>query len=243
MNFCSDAFKTIHVEDYEFIKMEWNHIEFIFSTAVNNLNFNKASEEGKKNLERLKNWFHVSNIAYLNQVHSNIVYKADDNIYDGDALINDRSDIASGVFTADCVPVLIADAERRVVAAVHSGWKGTLNCVVMETINKMKKDYNVRMEDLKVVIGPHIRDCCYEVGEDVISAFRDSRIYGDKNIASGRMLSLEKCIRVQLELLEVPCYNILSAGICTKCSKEYDMYSYRRDPEVNGRMFSFIIMR
>ncbi len=121
-------------------------------------------------------------VEYLQQIHSDKTYmynKYYENIKDeeGDAIITIEKNVAVGVFTADCVPIIIVNEEKKVVAAVHSGWKGTFNSIVVNTINKMKEEYNINVANTKVYIGPHIRQCCYEVSEELKEKFiRNTRV-------------------------------------------------------------------
>ena len=71
----------------------------------------------------------------------------------------------------DCVPILLVDAKRRVVAAVHAGWRGTLARVVAKTIGRMRLEFGTRPEDVSAALGPAIGRCCYEVGPEVAQAF------------------------------------------------------------------------
>lgn len=238
------SFDNVYVGDYEFIHARFGSINMVFSTAHNGLNFNKLSDKGKNNLNQLKHWFGVNDVAYINQVHSDVVqiYKEDGIIRDGDALITDKISTAIGVFTADCVPILIADTEKNVIAAVHSGWKGTLKCIVSKTIDEMIRQYDIHREDLVICIGPHIRQCCYEVSSELIDEFKSNEIYQNETISEGRMLSLEKCILVQLKKYGIKNDKIYSLGLCTSCSKKFKFHSYRRDTDKQNRLFSFIVI-
>lgn len=235
--------ENIIIDKYSFISLSTEKAEFIFSTANNNLNFNKSSTDGKNNIENIKKWFKVVDTGCLNQIHSCLIHEYDGKIYDGDALINIKKNIALGVFTADCIPILIADVKKGVSAAIHSGWRGTLDCIVLKTLYRLKNEYNIEPNDLKVVIGPHIRNCCYEVGEEIIEKFMDKEIYKNKNISTGRMLNLEECIKLQLKKFSIADENVYTVNICTNCSKDYKMHSYRREGKSAGRMFSFVIVR
>src|SRR3712207_9545829 len=115
-------------------------------------------------------------------LHSDDIYIYNGLKYDGDALITNKRRIAIGVFTADCVPVLIYDKKNLVVAAIHSGWKGTLNCIVSKTIDTMINRYNSNIKDLEIYIGPHNMMCCYEVSEELIHTFKSSNIYKEAKI-------------------------------------------------------------
>jgi polyphenol oxidase len=95
----------------------------------------------------------------------------------GDALITNRSDILLAILTADCVPVLVADTRRRVVAAFHAGWRGTLARIVERGIGTMRLQFGSRPKDLIAAIGPGIGACCYSVGEEVRFDFESQFAY------------------------------------------------------------------
>lgn len=90
----------------------------------------------------------------------------------GDALIASESGILLTIRVADCLPVLIADRRLRVIAAVHAGWRGALARVIGKTAGELHRAFGSRPADLIAVLGPAIGRCCYEVGEEVIDAFR-----------------------------------------------------------------------
>ena len=89
-----------------------------------------------------------------------------------DAFITDLPGVAIGVRTADCVPVLLHDPRNHVIAAVHSGWKGTVQMIAMKTIGIMETRFGTKPEDLLAVIGPAIGPDSFQVGEDVAGKFK-----------------------------------------------------------------------
>jgi hypothetical protein len=95
----------------------------------------------------------------------------------GDALITSRRDVLLAILTADCVPVLVADTRRRVVAAFHAGWRGTLARIVERGIGTMRLQFGSRPKDLIAAIGPGIGACCYSVGEEVRFDFESQFAY------------------------------------------------------------------
>lgn len=129
------------------------------------------------------------------------------------------------------------------MAAVHSGWKGTINCIVAKTIDRLIKDYNSEIKDIKVYIGPHNMKCCYEVSEELIETFKNKDIYKDTYINDGRNLSLKQCIIKQLNDKGICDDQINKLNMCTYCSKEYSFHSYRKSKEKSGRIFSFIFIK
>ena len=90
---------------------------------------------------------------------------------EGDGLMTDVPGVLLGVGTADCVPVLVVDVEKRVVAAFHAGWRGTVARIVERGVAMMRREYGSRVEDLVAAVGPSIGACCYTVGEEVRSEF------------------------------------------------------------------------
>lgn len=238
---CLMNFEKINVGAYTFLKLEFKNANFIFSTGENHLNFNKNIYEGKKNLNNIKRWFSLEEVGYLNQIHSNIVRNFKDENKEGDAIITNKFNRAVGVFTADCVPILLYDKENEVVAAVHSGWRGTYEKIVIHTINKMKENYNTKTENIIASIGPHIKECCYEVSYELINKFKEDKIYNDYNISYNRNLNLEACILVQLSNIGVKNENIVRANLCTMCSSDPKFYSYRKEGNI-GRQFSFVYL-
>ena len=93
---------------------------------------------------------------------------------DTDALITQVPGLWIGVYSADCVPVLIADKRLNVVAAVHAGWRGTVGGITRAAVERMKADFGCRPEDMQAVIGPSISPDAFEVGEEVVMLFRQS---------------------------------------------------------------------
>jgi polyphenol oxidase len=180
----------------------------------------------------------------LRQVHSNRVLNADglrDREEEGDALITDKTGKSIGIRTADCVPILLLDAKNRVVAAVHAGWRGTAAEVVKSTIAAMTDRFRSQPEDIHAALGPCIRGCCYEVGEEVARKFSDQfPEWRVEDEAMKRHLDLAGINRRQLESSGVHADRIFDSGLCTACQSG-QFFSYRREPENPGRMVAAIV--
>jgi YfiH family protein len=170
-------------------------------------------------------------MASLKQIHSAKVLAADAAglAGEGDALVTDRAGVTLSVRTADCYPILLADVARRVVAAVHAGWRGTNAEIVGEALRQMKSD----PRDVRAAIGPGIGGCCYFVGEEV------ARLFGRSEAGK---IDLAEVNREQLIKAGVPAANIEVMGQCTFCDAG-QFHSYRRDKEQAGRMISYIGIR
>lgn len=234
--------KEIVIEDNKFLCFEYCEAKFVFSTAENNLNFNKSLSEGLNNIQNLKTWFNLKDVGYCNQIHSDLVNVFSNSNEDGDALITNSIKTAIGVFTADCVPVLLFDSVNKVVSAVHSGWRSTVKGIVSNTIEKMISQFGTDPENVIVYIGPHNRQCCYEVGQEVIDEFTKNITFQGTKYIDERNISLSVCIEKQLTIKGVKKENIHDIEICTYCSEEHKLHSYRKCDKNYGRMFSFVYL-
>jgi len=183
--------------------------------------------------------------VWLEQIHSGTV-QVIDGIPPapprGDALVTDQTGLLLAVKTADCLPLLLADERRRVVAAVHAGWRGTKARITEETVRVMAGRFGVRPEDLAAAMGPCIGRSCYEVGEDVRTGFREAGFPDDLFAPAGRPgkfhFDLGEANARQLRAAGVSPDRIFRAAACTLCDPE--LFSFRRDRNPSDRLFSFI---
>jgi YfiH family protein len=171
-------------------------------------------------------------LATLKQIHSNLVVMANSPGFcgEGDALVTSLPGVAVSIRTADCYPILLADARNRAVGAVHAGWRGTAAHIAEKTLEAMRSEFGTSPADVSAAIGPGIGVCCYEVGEEVARQF---------GFGARTHLDLLSENRKQLEAAGVPPQNIQALGVCTSCDAER-FFSYRREKEAAGRMISFI---
>jgi YfiH family protein len=155
-----------------------------------------------------------------------------------DALTTHMPRILLGVKTADCVPVLLADARTGACAAVHAGWRGTLASIVAGTLKSMTAEFGSKTADVSVAIGPAARACCYEVGSEVIEAFQERFPGSDSLFMQTRdghaLVDLQTANREQLIAAGVSPENIHIAPLCTMCRTDL-FFSYRREKKVHGR--------
>lgn len=235
----------IKKEDY--LILDSDKFQVVFTNAEKNRSFNRATEEGKKYLNSLSGEFDLEKIVYLKQIHSDKILEytgKDINDMEGDAVITNIKKIAVGIFTADCVPVILVDEVRKVVAAIHSGWRGTFESITFKTIEKMKNEFKCNEKNIKAYIGSHIRKCCYEVSEELKDKFIEKKYDIDKNkLFNGRNLNLECCVEDDLIKSGVDEKNIFTLGICTYCNEDIKLYSYRKSEGAYGRMFSFVFLK
>jgi len=146
-----------------------------------------------------------------------------------------------GIQTADCLPVLVADKQRHVVAAFHAGWRGTLKGIVQRGIESMRQKFGSAAEDLVAAIGPGIGRCCFAVGTEVRALYTERFSY-----AAEMFVTREK---LHLDLVEANRRQLLSAGLspesifswneCTSCQTDR-FFSYRAERGKTGRMMAVI---
>jgi len=206
----------------------------------------------------------------LSQIHSDVVH-----VFEavpaafcrGDASATNRPRLLLAVQTADCVPILLADTKNRAVAAVHAGWRGTLQRIISKAIGKMQMQFGTKPADLLAAIGPSIGGCCYEVGTEVASEFRsqfanasdwfDELRTGDEpnplqwlNMAppghqpppKNVLFDLRKANRVQLLDAGLLSQNIVVSDLCTACRRDL-LFSYRKEHGLTGRLMAVIGIR
>lgn len=133
------------------------------------------------------------------------------------------------ILTADCVPVFLFDPVRRAMGLVHAGWRGVHKGIVKKAIRRFSMDYQCRAEDVHVAFGPHIQNCCYEVGPELADLFQGipGAISRRKTGGGGGKLSLSLVLRAQLREVGVRGTRITLAPGCTFCDRSF--FSYRRD--------------
>ena len=162
-----------------------------------------------------------------------------------DALITDVPGATVAVAVADCLPLLIADPNAGVIAAVHAGWRGLAAGVIENAIDAMVTGFGAEPTDLVVGIGPAIGPCCFEVGPEVLDAFND-RGYGDQAQVLGPpgdrpYCNLSAVASAIVGRLGVPRDQVADAALCTKCNSDW-LWSYRQDGDDAGRMICGIAL-
>lgn len=148
------------------------------------------------------------------------------------------------ISTADCIPVMLYDKAHEAVAAIHAGWRGTVNYIVGHTLERMRTVFGTECTDLMACIGPGISLESFEVGEEVYEAFRQQgfdmpRISLRKEETGKHHIDLWEANRQQLLDFGVPGRQIETAGICTYIHHE-QFFSARRLGIKSGRILSGI---
>ena len=184
-------------------------------------------------------------VYFPKQEHTDTVIDVDDDltVRTADAVVTSRHDIMLGVKTADCVPILMYDPIKGVIAAVHAGWRGTSKGIIKKTIKYMAKKYKCKPDDLLVALGPAIRWSCYTVGEDVLSAVKKATGEGDYFIDKDGVIAVDLQSANMFQAISegVLQYHISISEECTYCYPER-YFSYRYDKKNPGRQGGFIGM-
>lgn len=219
-----------------------------------NLGFNRkdARENVEENYRRIAEALSIQceNMVLSRQVHDNKVrevsvadkgkgiYKENDlEGYDG--LMTNIPGIALVTFYADCVPVFFLDPVKRAIAVSHSGWRGTVKEIAVETLERMKNRYGCHPEDMEIAIGPSIGSCCFEVGEEVVQAFMQTLPWSERYCRKAGVdkwhIHLQGIIRQSLLNAGAREERINVSEICTKCNNEI-FYSHRGDHGKTGSL-------
>lgn len=214
----------------------------------------------------------------LRQIHSDIVRVVNSADADlsvdaarADALITNEPGLLLVVQVADCVPILLVDKKRRAIAAIHSGWRGTLQRIAQKTLGRMQMEFGTHPQDVIAALGPGIGQCCFEVGPEVAAEyaakFPDAREWFQgpfDSLARGENdpnwlpwltmrppghqppeprvhLDLVAANRSILSAAGVRPGSIFSSGFCTACRTDL-FFSFRRE-RVTGRMMAAIGIR
>ena len=238
---------------------EWDERERV---AANREKFTAALDAGDMRLVAMR------------QFHSDVIHVAaapGAEAPSADALITGTAGLLLGVQTADCVPILLADSKRRVVAAIHAGWRGTLARIVVKTLGRMRMEFGTRPADVAAALGPAIGRCCYQVGPEVAQAFAaqfpsaadwfdgpfEQLAHGEEPLWLPWLTMMPPGHvppppRVQLDLRAANRWQLIEAGVpqnridisdlCTACRTDL-LFSYRHEGANTGRLMALIGVR
>jgi hypothetical protein len=230
-----------------------------FATAV-------AAKSGAR--KAVKNQAGTWPLANLRQVHSDLIHHVEGvppKALAGDGLVTANPGILLAVLTADCLPIIVVDTKRHAVGVFHAGWRGTVKRIVEKGVGEMRRHFGSRPSNLKAVIGPGIRGCCYQVGTEVRAAFESqfsygsslfrvtketdeihekypllfltSRAPGHSELPEQIFLDLAEANRRQLLDAGLSAKNVSEVALCTACRTDI-LFSHRAEHGVTGRMMA-----
>lgn len=194
----------------------------------------------KGNEKFFKTALKVKRIVSPVQTHSaNIEIVDGRNDYpDTDGLILTEHNTAVYLSFADCTPLILYDRANHIGAVAHAGWRGTAARIGIAAIERMNKSFNTTPENITAIIGPAISICCYEVGDDVLSALKNT-VKDTCGLFDGHRADLKKINARQLS--EAGVKNIDICPYCTSCNNNL-FYSYRKENRTNLRHNAVIIL-
>lgn len=210
--------------------------EGLYATLNGGLGSGDAPERVAENRARMCAHFGLpaDRLAGLYQIHSAEVVTVEEPFATADrpradAMVTRARGLALGIATADCGPILFADAEGGVVGAAHAGWKGALTGVIESTVAAMES-LGARRHRIVAVLGPTISQASYEVGPDFLTRFRAEAPGMERFLGAGRrpdhaQFDLPGFILAQLAKAEVG--TAAALNLCTYADP-HRFYSYRR---------------
>ncbi|MGO9404683.1 MAG: peptidoglycan editing factor PgeF [Terriglobales bacterium] len=207
-------------------------------------------------------------LVWLRQIHSDLIHHVvgiPAQPLAGDGMVTDTPGLLVAVQVADCIPIILADRKRRAIGVFHAGWRGTVKRIVEKGVGEMRKRFGSDPRNLVAAIGPGVRGCCYEVGEEVHSRFEaqfsyvsslfrevkesdpvrekypllflTARAPGHSALPVKLFLDLVEANRRQLLDAGVLAKNIDTKAPCTTCHPEL-LFSFRAEKGITGRMMA-----
>ncbi|MBI3758881.1 MAG: peptidoglycan editing factor PgeF, partial [Deltaproteobacteria bacterium] len=230
--------------------------------------FNLARWVGDDPLSVVENWrrwnarYPNLNVALLSQVHGKLVHRIDrsgigpltvvpnqnelspiGNRAEGDGMVTATAGIALGIFTADCVPILMVDADRRIVGALHAGWRGTIAGIAGEGVHAMLA-LGARPASIRAALGPSIGLCCFEVdtalAEDFARRIPGSNAHARDGRPGKAYLDLRAILLDQLHREGLEATSIIKVGPCTRCANDRFFSRRAAGGKTSGLQMSFI---
>ena len=245
-----DAVTTPHMFTTKFGGVSTGHL------ASLNLGFNRGDQRENvlKNYQILADHFGVprEHMTMTKQIHGDTVRVVDETTmgmglgqpmsWETDAIVTNLPNVPLCGYYADCVVTLLHDPVSRSIGVCHSGWRGTANGILAKTVQAMQDNYSAKPEHIQAVIGPSIRQCCFETDGDVPQAMRETMGEMVDPFITWRepkyYLDLQGINRLRLEQAGVR--NIVDSGICTKC--HHDIFWSHRETHGERGVQAGIIM-
>ncbi len=212
------------------------------------LNLGLHTQDQKANvLENRQRYFTAlgitpTQLAYSYQVHQDqIIDVKKAGSYEGfDALITQQTDVFLSVTIADCTPILVYDAQEKIVAAIHAGWRGTVAQIVAKTLARMQAQYQTQAKNCYAYIGTCIDAKSFEVGEEVAAKFSAELKTWSPN-RQKFLVDLKTANQQQLLAAGLPAHQIEIATTSTVLDN-HRYFSYRQEKTTTGRMLALIGM-
>lgn len=252
------------IEDKYFLKFsklnEYHNLIHFYTKKPFTIGFSADTKEQKdkkfKELGQKINYQFKKYILALQEHTTNVIKITDQNVNETftgvDGLITNLKDVALVTTTADCQAILLYDPVNQVIGNIHTGWKGTLNKIIVNAINIMINDYHSSPQDIIACICPSILQCCFEVDEDIVKDFKKNFSHIDEDISLGKIkdhkqkyfidtVNINYKLLLDLGLVEK---NIITSDICTRCNYQtYHSYRARHLTNEDGRNIAVIVLK
>lgn len=238
--------------------LEFPNVKHCYTLRTNNVNVQAREQVPNPLNQSYKKVANVlgiecKNIVKPHQTHTDrveIVNDGDDTFDEVDGVITNKNGILLCTTSADCTSLLFYDNNKKVVADVHSGWRGTLKQIGKKAVEKMVQEFDCDSSDIICCISPCIRKCHFEVEQDVMELFKkefrhlkeiSEIIETGIKIDGVQKYNIDTTLINRLMLREAGLQeqNIIDCGICTVCNSN-EFHSYRVDKEASGRNGAFI---
>ena len=265
MEFTNDNLVHKNINGTEFIQfrklLEFPNVKHCYTLRKNSINIQIKDNDKTDLMQSYKKvsealGFDYKTIVKPYQTHTDrieVVNDAKGEFDEVDGLITNSENIFLCTTSADCTSLLFYDDDKKVIADIHSGWKGTLQKIGKKAIEKMLKEFNCNPKNIICCIGPCIKKCHFEVDEDVMLLFKDEFKYSGKIneiVEVGRIVENRQKYNIDTTLINKILLqeagllpdNIIDSGICTVCNSD-SFHSYRVDKEKSGRNGAFIGMK
>jgi purine-nucleoside/S-methyl-5'-thioadenosine phosphorylase / adenosine deaminase len=186
-------------------------------------------------------------VGLLNQVHGNVVHAVTSDTIKlrpaGDGMVTAERGLALGIFTADCVPILMIDPKRKVAGAFHAGWRGVQADIAAAGIHAMVQ-LGAETAEIRAALGPSIGPCCFEVDAALAERFAREIAGAEGHSRAGRpgkvYLDLRGIVRDQLGRAGIARERITDAGPCTRCAADRFFSRRAAGGSVTGLQLSFV---
>lgn len=232
----------------------------IFSSL--NLSFTRGDrrEDVEENYRRLalalgveyesfvcSNQTHTTNVIRVRRADRGTGILRDRTFQDVDGMVTDDPSVTLVTYFADCVPLYFVDPVRRAIGLSHSGWRGTVNRMARDTLEKMKQEFGTNPSDVFCAIGPSICQSCYEISEDVAEQFQKNFPAYETQILKAKAnrkyhLNLWRANEIILSEAGVPDDHIAVTEVCTCCNPEL-LFSHRATRGKRGNLAAVLALR
>ena len=191
---------------------------------------------------------HTTNVRVVTKEDRGNGITRERNFFDTDGLVTNDENVCLVTFFADCVPLFFLDPVKKVIGLSHSGWRGTVGKIGMETVRVMKEEFGCDPNDILAAVGPSICQDCYEVSKDVIDKFKENfdekywdELFYEKD--NGKyQLNLWKANEIVFLESGITKDHIAISNICTHCNSDI-FYSHRTTGDKRGNMCGFLSLK